>query len=227
MNSTQVTTLTFFRYNSFFAKVWAFGMMQFAHSYLAKAQGLQFYKLMGSGRGLGFSIFPDWSTYALLCVWDNEKKAAQFLDKSVLFEKYRSKACEVENIYLSNKMARGYWSGKQPFESGELKQSGRVAVITRATIKLSNLYAFWRYVPISQRPIKTAKGLVFTKGIGEVPVLQMATFSIWESEEDLKAYAYGSKEHAKAIKMTKELNWYEEELFSRFYVLRREVLITS
>jgi spheroidene monooxygenase len=44
----------------------------------------------------------------------------------------------------------------------------------------------------------------------------MATFSVWESVDGLNAFAYQQKNHVSAIKLTRELNWYKEELFSRF-----------
>jgi hypothetical protein len=44
----------------------------------------------------------------------------------------------------------------------------------------------------------------------------MATFSIWNSQEEMMAFAYRKKEHQTAISMTKKLDWYSEELFSRF-----------
>ena len=50
----------------------------------------------------------------------------------------------------------------------------------------------------------------------------MATFSIWDSLENAKTYAYSSKEHAKAVKMTRQYDWYKEELFSRFEVYKVE-----
>jgi len=53
-------------------------------------------------------------------------------------------------------------------------------------------------------------------GIGEVPLTQMATFSIWKNKEALMDFAYKSKEHAQAIVKTRKLQWYNEELFSRF-----------
>lgn len=56
----------------------------------------------------------------------------------------------------------------------------------------------------------------YTKGIGEVPIIQMATFSIWKSKESVSNFAYGSSEHRIAIQKTRELNWYKEELFARF-----------
>jgi hypothetical protein len=58
--------------------------------------------------------------------------------------------------------------------------------------------------------------LLFTKGIGEVPFLQMATFSLWKDKQSLMDFAYKSREHTEAIAKTRSLDWYNEELFSRF-----------
>ena len=217
---SQITTLTFFRYEGFSAKVWALGMMQFAHKQLATATGLSFYKLMGSGKGLGFNPLPDWSTYALLQVWDSQADAEKFMDTSVLAAKFRSRAAEMWTVYMGSTMARGQWSGTTPFTAYEGQLGEQIAVITRATIRPSKLYRFWKYVPTAQRPIASADGLLYTKGIGEVPVIQMATFSIWKSKQHLEAYAYGSEEHRKAIAMTKKYDWYSEEMFSRFTVIK-------
>ena len=213
----QITTITFFRYSSFFSKLWAFGMMQFAHRPLSKVEGLQTYKLMGTGKD-GFNPFADWSVYMLLQIWDNEETAQRFFDTSNLMERYRSKSSERYALFLRNIKSKGEWSGKNPFEKSEFfdETNSFIAVITRATIKKRLLLKFWKYVPTSQKPLQNNKGLIYTKGIGEVPFLQMATFSIWKDKESLMQFAYGSKEHAKAIAETKRLDWYKEELFSRF-----------
>ena len=55
-------------------------------------------------------------------------------------------------------------------------------------------------------------------GIGEVPLLRQATLSIWESTEDMQAYAYGQPDHISAMKAAREGNWFGEELFIRFRV---------
>ena len=125
---------------------------------------------------------------------------------------------------MKNILARGKWSGSNPFEKNSSldKEFPKLAVITRATIRLSKLRSFWKYVPTSSLPLAGNKGLIYTKGIGEVPILQMATFSLWENEQALKDFAYSSPEHHKAIQKTKELNWYKEELFSRFQPYREE-----
>lgn len=213
----QVTTLTFFRYGSFRAKVWAFGMMQFAHKPLSQEKGLLHYKLMGSGKD-GFNPFADWSVYALLQVWENENAADRFFGSSTLFKKYTRKTQQRWTLYLRNIKARGSWSGINPFSPSDHIDPGNpyIAVITRATIKPKMLYTFWKAVPDSQTPLKDNPGLIYTKGIGEVPFLQMATFSLWKDKNALMDFAYKSRAHAEAIKKTKTLDWYSEELFSRF-----------
>jgi len=220
---SSVTTLTLFRFPGFFQKIWGFGQMQFAHSSIRKTSGLNFYKLMGSGRELGFSPFPDWGVYGLLCVWESEKAADDFFSNSKIFQRYRNKTSEQWTIFMKPLQAKGLWSGGNPFTASTDLDAANplIAVITRATIRLSKLAKFWNYVPISQRPIKKGcPGLIYTKGIGEAPLVQMATFSIWENVEALKNFAYNSPEHQEAIKKTRQIDWYKEEMFARFQPYR-------
>lgn len=196
-------------------------MMQFAHSSLGATSGLTFYKLLGSGKGNGFNPYPDWSTYALLQVWEHERYAEDFFRHSPLIERYREKAGEIWTIYMRSIHTKGTWGGRKPFEPTPKEEGNPImAIITRATIKFSKMRTFWKYVPTSERPLGLNNGLIFTKGIGEVPAIQMATFSLWQDEDALKKFAYQSQEHAKAIAMTKALSWYSEELFARFQPYR-------
>ena len=214
---SQVTTLTFFKYTTLSAKVWAFGMMQFAHKPLSKQKGLLHYKLMGSGKD-GFNPFADWSVYALLQVWENEEAADSFFKTSTLFKKYTKQTDQRWTLYLRNIKAKGTWASINPFVPSKNINTDNpyIAVITRATIKPKMLFTFWKHVPASQMPLKDNKGLVYTKGIGEVPFFQMATFSLWKNKESLMDFAYKSRAHVEAISKTKSLDWYSEELFSRF-----------
>ena len=67
--------------------------------------------------------------------------------------------------------------------------------------------------------MKHAPGFITSFGIGEAPVYRQATFSIWESINHVKAFAYASKEHAEVIKKTRAEKWYSEELFARFKIV--------
>ena len=192
--------------------------MQYAHQDLSNVAGQQFYKLMGSGKGIGFNPLPDWSVYSLVQTWENESAADQFFNQSELIQKYLAQTSKIWTLYMRNIKSHGAWSGSNPFEKSEAldKNIPLVSVITRATIKTSKLAQFWRYVPTSQKPIINNKDLIYTKGIGEAPIVQMATFSLWKNEEALKSFAYKTKEHQKAIEKTRTINWYKEELFARF-----------
>lgn len=218
------TTLTFFRYRGLRAKLWAFGMMQFAHAPLRHCPGLTFYKLLGSGKGSGFNPLPDWSVYALLQVWADEAQARDFFQHADLMRRYRAHAAEVWTLYLRVLTAKGEWSGRNPFPPPAPPDptEPRIAVITRATIRPGHLVRFWQYVPTSQKPLRDHAGLLYTKGIGEVPIVQMATFSLWQNAEALRAFAYQSAEHREAIARTRRFDWYAEELFARFQPYRSE-----
>jgi spheroidene monooxygenase len=205
-------------------------MMQFGHKYMKTVKGQSFYKLMGSGKD-NFNPFPDWSVYAVLQVWDDESYANHFFKEHKLSRLYQSHAEQMEVIYLESIQARGLWNGKNPFDSAinarDLKSSDQIAVITRASIKTNMLLKFWKYVPESQKPLENAKGLKYTKGFGELPFVEMATFSLWDSVENLNTYAYQSHEHIKAIQKTRALDWYSEELFSRFRLKKKVMLKES
>lgn len=213
----QITTITFFKYTNWRSKIWAFLMMQFAHKALSRVKGMQFYKIMGSGRE-AFNPLPDWSVYAMLQVWDTEQVALEFFECSALMEQYKKHSNHHYTVFMKNIVAKGEWSGQNPFVKSEDINDviPYIAVITRATIKFKYLKRFWNYVPASQMSLASNKGLLFTKGIGEVPISQMATFSIWSDKQALMDFAYRSEGHKIAIQKTKALDWYKEELFSRF-----------
>lgn len=215
--SKQITTITFLKYATFIHKVWAFGMMQFAKKDLQEVNGLSFYRLMGSGKGRGFNPFPDWSVYCLLQVWETEEDAIAFFSTSNLYKQYDKHTHELCTLYMKNISAGGTWVGKNPFEKAvDLNIDLPIAIITRATIKWNWLLKFWKYVPTSEEGLDGNEGLIYTKGVGEVPIIQMATFSLWKDFESVKQFAYKSKQHKEAIKKTRNYEWYSEELFSRF-----------
>ena len=213
----QITTISFFKYTSLRNKFWGLKMMQLAHKGLVNTEGLSFYRLLGSGKGKGFNPFPDWSVYCLLQVWESEEAAHTFFNSSDLIKQYSERTDELFTLYMKNISAGGTWVGKNPFEKGaDLDSTLPIAVITRATIKWNWLIRFWKYVPTSQEPLDGNEGLIYTKGIGEIPIVQMATFSLWKNFESVKQFAYNSKQHQEAVRRTRKNDWYREELFARF-----------
>ena len=216
----QVVYLHFFSYSKH--RFWAFTQMQRAHAGLQQCKGLQFYKMLGTGAGAGFSLRPDFSTYALLTVWDTEQCKVKAFDKAAVLQAFFDRSAEQRIFSLSPIHTHGNWSGQSPFEVQKPLGDKPIGVITRATLNPTRLLEFWRHVPQASRAIKQAKGVGFFKGIGEWPFVQQATFSVWESAEAIRTFAYVSQAHASIVKKTRQRKWYKEDMFNRFEVLNEE-----
>lgn len=202
--------------------------MGIANSRLSEIEGLQFFKLLGTGGGNGFSLTPDFSTYAFLGVWEDLKFYESCINTHPLFQEYKKRAHQQRDLVLEAVASHGKWSGVNPFKSDKqlIKDAPplKAVVITRATLNWNRLLSFWRAVPAASRAIENAKGILYYKGIGELPFIQQATVSIWENFEAINTFAYKGKEHAKIVEMTKKRKWYKEDLFSRFYLLSDQTI---
>ncbi len=211
----QIITFTLFRFEGWNA-FWIFRQMPDSQNNFREVEGLEFFKLMGSGGKNGFSKMLNVNVYALLAVWESEQAAKNYFENSPHFEEYQSRAKEFWTIYMNTAKAHGKWSGVNPFRRIEPYDSGPIIVITRARIKFRFLRKFWSYVPSVSKNLDDRDGSIFSIGIGEYPWLMQATFSIWEDEASMRDYAYRSKLHSEVIHKTRTLGWYSEELFANF-----------
>jgi hypothetical protein len=201
-------------------KLQAFAKMASFPSDLQKVEGCTFAKMMGSGHGEGFSIKPNFGIYAAMMVWKDPSYIKPFEQTFLPFLDYVKLTSKVDTIYATPYKYHGTWDGQTPFiPTNSTATSEKRLILTRATIKISKLYQFWKHVPKTSKAIAQAVGREYSIGIGEWPWIQQATLSIWESENHMKEYAYKHKAHLEAIKMTNELKWYKEEMFTRFYLV--------
>ena len=214
----QTVTISFFRFESLPARLWAFSQMGFARLSMARLRDVTFWKLLGSGTGEGFTPVPNTSVYAILCAWPDEGTAHRTLDQAPVFRRFRKRATDNWTVYLSPISTRGAWSGQSPFVAEQDKAMGPLAALTRATIKPSILLKFWRRVPAISDVIGDDPNVAFKIGVGEVPWLHQVTFSIWPDEQSMANFARASGPHAKAIKAVRDGNWFREELYARFRV---------
>ena len=209
-----------------------FGVLSMAlfHLPLWLNKNITFYKLMGSGKDGSFSKQPDWRQWAILFAIDNtieiKNTNHQIANNKFLpaFIRFYIKLfrCEVKTIILKPISSHGTWDGKKCF--GDLPNiennfTGKIAVLTRATIRLNKLQSFWKNVPLVSSQMKDAQGLIMSVGIGEIPFIKQATLSIWENIATMKNFAYKMKEHQDVIQKTRKENWYSEEMFTRFEVI--------
>ena len=222
---SQVTQLYLFSFTQ--NKFWAFKQIGVGFPFLRNVPGLSFFKLLGTGAGQGFSLKPDFSTYALLAVWEDQAAADHFYQSNPLIKSYREKASSIRRLSLANTASHGLWSGLNPFVPTTTQQTKNlpVAIITRATLRPQRLLSFWRAVPKASKAIEAAHGVLYYKGIGEWPFIQQATISIWNSLEEVMQFAYKDNAHKQIVKQTKKERWYKEDLFARFLVINDEQLL--
>ncbi|TDG34980.1 DUF3291 domain-containing protein [Pedobacter changchengzhani] len=183
-----------------------------------------FWKLMGSGKNAQVDLPPDFKHWGIITAWANVEDCDEFYKNSFAIKWFKFFAIEDFTILLNPLSAHGLWEGKQPFtlDKNSNKKDGRVAVITRAGIRLNKVKEFRENIKRAADAMRVAPGYILSAGIGELPFVMQATFSIWESAELMKSYAYKSHDHADVIKLTRERKWYSEELFARFEIIRSE-----
>jgi heme-degrading monooxygenase HmoA len=129
--------------------------------------------------------------------------------------------CSVWSMVLQPIEGHGTWDGKEVFGSLPRNSAyeGMIAVLTRATVRLNRLQTFWQHVDGVAKHMATSEGFITSLGIGEVPWIKQATFSIWENKESMKTFSYKMREHTEVIRKTREENWYSEDMFVRFKVI--------
>lgn len=220
---SQITTSTLFKVETFSNKWWALKQMQLGKRHLEDVLGLTFFKILGSGAKNGFSATPNFGTYVLFCVWDSEQHAEAFFQDHPFFIAYKKRSSEQFTAYLHSAEAHGLWDGLQPFQkSASLDPEQPIVVLTRARIRFRKLWSFWSRVGSVSQSLDGYDGLVLSIGIGEWPLIQQATISIWKTQKEMLDYAYQNTKHREVVTLTRQLNWYKEEMFVRFVPYKME-----
>lgn len=207
--------MSFFRFDGFSNRRWAMKQMYASRAKLRKIKGVQFFKLLGTGGKDGYSLMPDFGVYAVFVVWENFGIARSFKETDVFMD-YHGHSMEHITFYLSPVSSRGSWSG---FNDWRLNQPDpdilQICAITRAAIKFSYMPKFWSMVPHISKEHVEAEGKLFSKGVGEYPIFEQATFTIWKNKEYMDNFAHRNL-HLEAIKVTRERKGFSEEMFTRF-----------
>jgi spheroidene monooxygenase len=217
----QVATMTFFRFEGFNNRRWAMKQMYESRAKLRKNSGIEFFKILGTGGGKGYSLKPNFGVYAVLAVWRTYEEALDF-SNTLVFRDYNKHSEEHITFYLSPVSTRGSWSGFNQWRLNKPDPEIKIiCAITRAKIKFSYLPKFWSMVPDISREHQYATGVLFSKGIGEYPFFEQATFTIWEDKAKMDAFARKNT-HQHAINVTRQKQGFSEEMFNRFQPVKIE-----
>jgi hypothetical protein len=180
---------------------------------LKRSRNVGFFKSLGTGKGETFTPLDAnplrWGLIAQVNDIDD-------FDRSFIVKQWRKNSINEFRAILEPISSHGKWSKQEPFTPSVKDWDGQVVAITRARIKFTHNFRFWRAVPPVTSSLHDSPGLIAALGIGEAPIGLQGTFSIWESSDALRQFAYRGEAHNAAIAATKKYGWYSEELFSRF-----------
>jgi hypothetical protein len=184
---------------------------------LGRTPGLDFWRLLGTGRGATMTIGADLRRWALFCVWEDESALDAFLLTSPVAARWEQLARERWHVRLACVRSHGAWGGFNPLaQTQPATGDGPIAILTRASIRPARLLRFYRAIEPPATRLTSSPGLLASVGVGEWPIARQATFSLWRSLADAQAYAYGSDAHKEVVRRTRAEDWYAEELFARF-----------
>lgn len=185
---------------------------------LRRFSSVKFAKMLGTGKGETFTPSDadatQWGALIVLA-----KSELENLDHSKIVNRWRSNSVNEVRYILDPISSHGLWAQKNPFDYAKSTTDGEVVAITRARIKWSENFRFWKAVPPVTSSLLQSPGLIRTIGIGEAPIGLQGTFSHWRSGSDLRNFAYKGAAHQEAIAATERHSWYAEELFARFAVM--------
>ncbi|TRD22880.1 spheroidene monooxygenase [Palleronia caenipelagi] len=210
----QTITLSLYRFNRIRDRIWMLGQMALGRRNMARTPGCTFWKLFGSGSGEGFTPIPNTAVWAILACWEGPDGSAA----CPVHRRWAARADESCQFNLSATSARGVWSGKEPFAPQTDAGPGGLAVMTRATVRPRHALEFWRQEPAISGRIPDTPGLLFKIGVGEFPLVQQVTFSVWSDVASMHAFAHASGPHAAAVRKVRDGGWFAEELYARFRV---------
>jgi quinol monooxygenase YgiN len=185
---------------------------------LRAVPGLRFAKALGSGQRGGFGLKPSLSRQGLFAVFESEAAADAFLAGPTV-QAYRAHAGELCLVKLRATSCRGSWGGQSIGISAKVDPVQPVAALTRASIRPLKALRFWSRSPPAEAALERADGCLLAMGLGEAPLLRQATFSVWQSQTAMDAYAR-SGAHQEAIRASMQGDWFSESMFVRFVPLQ-------
>lgn len=217
-NTNVLASFHLVRYPAGDAAREGFSRMGLDRPELLRTPGLRFWRLLGTGAGDQMTFSADLRRWALLAFWRSDDDLDAFLANSPITLRWSELAAERYDLRMQTVRAHGSW-GRASFavdRAAPLPPAAPVAVLTRATIRPVHLARFWRAVPTPAVAVAQHPEHLASLGVGDVPVLRQATFSMWRSLAGVQDYAYRSAAHRPVIDRTRKEQWYSSELFARF-----------
>jgi hypothetical protein len=199
-------------------RIWGWSRIVQRDAPLRQVPGLRFAKALGSGFEGGFGLRPSASRQGLFVAFSSLPSAQTFIQHSPIAKAYQERSDEFCVAVLRATSCRGTWGGARIEPTCAAPAQGPVAALTRASIRPSKAWTFWSHSPASETALAQSPGCQLAVGLGEAPLLRQATFSLWDDQAAMDAYAR-SGAHLQALRGAQQGGWFSESMFVRFVPL--------
>ena len=187
---------------------------------LARVDGLEFVRLLGTGRGTDTGPSIDPARTAMFALWRGERDLERFLASHAIARRWE-RAGEAWHVRLLAVRAHGRWgdltADALPAAGAAIADAGGpVVVLTRASIRPGATREFVRSSRSFGAAAGSAPGCRAVVGVGERPVGRLGTVSVWDSSTAAGAFAHEHADHVAAMGAARAGRWFREELFATF-----------
>ena len=162
---------------------------------LRRTPGLRFWRLLGTGRGETMTLSADLQALGAV-----RRLGGRGGARRVPRGLGRSRPAGARSAPRATRCGwtrcapHGAWGGSDPIAAGRAARGRRGPgrdPHPREDPAAARIVRFYRAIEPPARDLGDAPGLLASVGIGEWPLARQATFSLWESLEAARAYAYG------------------------------------
>jgi hypothetical protein len=178
-----------------------------------KAAGLRNAEI-GLSAPLSAALFPkpQAGRVALVTMWDDETA----LDRFVADDPIAQSMADGWSARLQPLRAWGAWPGVPDDipKARTVENSGAVAVLTMGRLRVRRAVPFVRATAKAEGRVVVAPGCIWATGLSRPPLV--STFSLWESADAAREYAFAPGAHDDAIVQGRAEPFHKREVFVRF-----------
>jgi hypothetical protein len=155
---------------------------------------------------------PDLGRAVLVTMWDDESSLDRFVARAPIVRAFEGGW----STRLEPLRAWGAWPGVPDDlpTTRSVASAGPVAVLTLGRVRVRRAVPFVRASARAEARVVRAPGCIWATGVARPPFV--CTFSLWESADAARAYAFAPGAHNDAIAQGRAEPFHKREAFVRF-----------
>lgn len=168
---------------------------------------------------------PNFKRWGFFAIWEDEAALDAFLSESPISQQWNENEVEVWQVRLKPAHTSGTWHGANPLgEIGTHEPSeGPVAMLTRGELHLRKVPTFWLSTTmVAVNDVLEVPGFLAGVALVERPFMEVMTFTLWNSTDDVMEFARNRPAHSGLIERDRTENIFRAFFYAHFKTYRSE-----